>query len=136
MYFKKAGGKVQVLAYRGYDKVKKRAIVKMVGSISGQHFKPSVAQGDSLTVEEKAEIQTYIEKEKQKHDASMQQWISRSLPEKLGDAIEAIKAGNHQITEQWAEGVWNGMDELGRLLRKAGYGKHKTIRKEKGGEEK
>lgn len=131
MYFKKAGYKTQVLAYRGYDKDKKRAIVKMVGSISGLSFSPSVAHGDSLTEDEKKEIQSYIETEKKEREVSSQQWTSRSLPEKLGEAIEAIKAGNHEVSEQWAVGVWNGMDELGRLLRKAGYGKHKTIRKER-----
>ncbi len=130
MYFKKAGRKVQVLAYRGYDRDKKRAIIKMVGSISGLSFSPSVAHGDSLTEDEKMEIQSYIEMEKRRREVEAQQWTARALPEKLETAIEAIRAGTHEISEQWAEGVWSGMDELGRRLRKAGYGKHKTLRKE------
>ena len=130
MYFKKAGHKVQVLAYRGYDKAKKRAIVKMVGSISGLSFSPSAAHGDSLTEDERKEIQTYIETVRQKERESMQKWYAESLADKIGGSIEAIKAGQYEITPEWAEAVWGGMDELGRLLRKAGYGKHKTIRKD------
>ena len=38
MQFKEQKGRVQVLAYDGYDKEKRRAIVKMLGSFESKRF--------------------------------------------------------------------------------------------------
>ena len=49
MQFKRQGRRVQVLAYRGYDKEKRRAIVKMMGSYDVYSYEPSDGLIDSLT---------------------------------------------------------------------------------------
>ena len=132
MYFKQAGHKIQVLAYRGYDKEKKRAIVKMVGSISGRVFTPTDRHKDSITDAEREEIKTYIESVRQGELADTQKWSFDTLPLRMEEAIAAVKSGERtEIDSRWAEAVWTQMDELGCVLRKAGYGKHKLLRKDK-----
>lgn len=129
MYFKKAGCKIQVLAYRGYDKVKKSPIVKMIGSISGYDFNPSVGQENNIKPEEKAEIKEYISKMCEADSASRNRDAMKYLDSSLRSSVQGMKEGNADlVTEKWAEAVWHGIDDLGRLLRKSGYGKHKTIR--------
>lgn len=128
MYFKKAGRKTQVLAYRGYNREKKRADVRMIGSIDGYTFSPTERYEDSITEAEREEIKAYIDAVRQKERESLQKWSSESLPDRIGEVADAIKTGKHQVSERWARDVWTHLDELGRVLRKSGYGKHKTTR--------
>jgi len=65
MQFKRQGKKIQVLAYRGYDKEKRRAIIKMLGSLDAYSFDAQVSLLNNLTDDEKIELQSYIENERQ-----------------------------------------------------------------------
>ena len=63
MQFKEQKGRVQVLAYDGYDKEKRRAIVKMLGSFDRYTYSPSVGLLENLTDEQMMELQSEIEKD-------------------------------------------------------------------------
>ena len=65
MQFKEQKGRVQVLAYSGYDKEKRRAIVKMLGSFDRYNYSPSVGLLENLTDEQRMELQSEIEKRRQ-----------------------------------------------------------------------
>ena len=67
MQFKKVGKKIQVLAYRGYDKEKRRSIVQLLGTLDAYTLEPSTGLLDSLTVDEKIELQSYKENIKQQN---------------------------------------------------------------------
>ena len=73
MQFKEQKGRVQVLAYEGYDKEKRRAIVKMLGSFDRYDYSLSVGLLEKLTVEQKEELQSEIDRRRQSHDKAMRQ---------------------------------------------------------------
>ena len=77
MQFKRQGRRVQVLAYRGYDKEKRRAIVKMMGSIDAYSYEPSDGLIENLTDEEKKELQSYIETERQAAEKRSRQYSAK-----------------------------------------------------------
>ena len=74
MQFKPQGRRVQVLAYAGYDKDKKRAIVKMLGSYDSYNLEPSDGLINNLTDEQKTELQSHFEEVRQSREKeSLQQ---------------------------------------------------------------
>jgi len=97
MQFKRQGRRVQVLAYRGYDKEKRRAIVKMMGSYDVYSYEPSDGLIDSLTDDEKKELQSHIETERQEAEKRSRQYSA---------------------TDTWA-----AIEALTKAMRKAGYPK-------------
>ena len=68
MQFKPQGRRVQVLAYAGYDKDKKRAIVKMLGSYDSYNLEPSDGLINNLTDEQKTELQSHFEEVRQSRE--------------------------------------------------------------------
>ena len=128
MQFKKVGGKIQVLAYRGYDNQKKRAITRMLGSMSAYTFTPTDGLLDSMTVEEREELQSYIQTERQAVEKKSRHDAAKPAALRINMAADALKAGDFQPDEAWAAKVWSAMDELGKALRRAGHPKPKKTR--------
>ena len=60
MQFRDQANRTQVLVYRGYDKAKKRAIVKLVGSYDRFSFAMSDELKNNLTEDEMSELQYHI----------------------------------------------------------------------------
>jgi len=65
MQLRESGNTIQILVYRGYSKEKRRAIVKMIGSINKYTLKPSEGLIEQLTDKERDELNGFIE-QKQK----------------------------------------------------------------------
>ena len=126
MYFKKAGNKIQVLAYRGYNKEKKRADVKMIGSIDRYTFAPTERHKDSITAEEYEEINTYIESVRQADIDTVKKLGLNTLVHNLKNANSALETLD--ITEDQAKKIWEGIETLGKRLRKKGYPQRKLLR--------
>ena len=133
MIFKRSGNKIQVLSYRGYDREKKRSIFRMVGSISGTHFTPTDRYQDSITDDEKKEIQAYIESVHQKDVKESASNIFKDMPDILSICLTAIRDKDTTVSKEWSANVWKGIDEIGRELRKRGFGKHTVLRTKKEG---
>lgn len=127
MQFKRQGRRTQVLAYRGYDKEKRRAIVKMMGSIDVYSYEPSDGLIENLTDEEKTELQSYIETERQSAEKQSRQYSVKSAARRINEVADTIKAGDFQPDEAWAAKVWSAMDALARELRRAGHPKPKKM---------
>lgn len=121
MQFKRQGSRIQVLAYRGYDKDKRRAIVKMVGSLDGYSFTPSDGLIDSLTAEEKEELQSYIEKERQSNKDRMRQSVTQYVASQIKTAADSLTAGEFTPSDTWAAETWAAIDALSKAMRKAGH---------------
>ena len=123
MQFKRQGRRVQVLAYRGYDKEKRRAIVKMVGSIDISLFEPSDGLIENLTDEEKTELQSYIETERQSAKKQNRQYFARSAASRIAEIADTIKAGDFEPSDTWAVDTWAAIEALTKAIRKAGHPK-------------
>ena len=123
MQFKRQGRRVQVLAYRGYDKEKRRAIVKMMGSIDVYSFEPSDGLIENLTDEEKTELQSYIETERQAAEKRTRQYFANSAASRIKEVADTIQGGDFEPSEAWAADTWAAIEALTKAMRKAGYPK-------------
>ena len=121
MQFKRQGRRVQVLAYRGYDKEKRRAIVKMMGSIDAYSYEPSDGLIENLTGEEKTELQSYIETERQAAEKRSRLYSAKSAASRIKEVADTIKAGDFEPSEAWAADTWAAIEALTKAMRKAGY---------------
>ena len=126
MYFKQAGRKTQVLAYRGYNREKKRADVRMIGSIDGYTFRPTVRYEDSITEVEYEEINTYIESVRQADIDTVKKISLNTLVHNLKSANAALETLD--ITEDQAKKIWEEVETLGKRLRKQGFPQRKLLR--------
>lgn len=121
MQFKRQGRRVQVLAYRGYDKEKRRAIVKMMGSIDVYSYEPSDGLIENLTDEEKTELQSYIETERQSAEKRIRQYSAKSAASRIKEVADTIQGGDFEPSEAWAADTWAAIEALTKAMRKAGY---------------
>lgn len=123
MQFRTQGNRIQVLAYRGYNKEKRRAEVKLVGSFNRTDFTPSDGLIDALTDDEKTELQSHIDSLRQSHDRTVRQanveYISRSL-KIVSDSLTDPECAR-LINEDSAAKIYAAMDELAKGLRKLGF---------------
>jgi hypothetical protein len=126
MQFKEVGGKIQVIAYRGYDKEKKRAVTKMLGSLAKYTFSPSDGLMESLTEEEKTELQSYIEKERQSSSERSRQYAVKMIDSHINNASDSLAVESVKIDDRQAELIWSAMAELQKALRKRGFKKPKS----------
>lgn len=123
MQFKRQGRRVQVLAYRGYDKEKRRAIVKMMGSYDVYSYEPSDGLIDSLTDDEKKELQSHIETERQEAEKRSRQYSAKSAASRIKEVADTIQGGDFEPSEAWAADTWAAIEALTKAMRKAGYPK-------------
>jgi hypothetical protein len=125
MQFKKQGNRVQVLAYRGYDKVKRRAIVKMLGSYDVHSYEMTDGLLDSLTVDEKEELQSRIEKERQSDQKAIRQYNLKYIDSRIKEVADSISGGEFEINQEWATSVHDAIDALTKVMRANGYTKQR-----------
>ena len=126
MQFKKAGRKIQVLAYRGYDKEKKRAVVKMLGSLDDYDYKPTDGLIESLTDDEKKELQSYIENDKQSKEKQRRQSSVKYIHSHIDFASDSLTKHGATLSDSEAGRLWESIDALGKALKKSG---HKPVKK-------
>lgn len=119
MQFKPQGRRVQVLAYRGYDKDKRRAVVKMLGSYDGYSFEPSVGLIDNLTDEEKKELQSHFEKVRQSREKESRQWAAKLAADGFRKVAAALDSGDFEPSAEWVNETTAAFRVLAKSLRKA-----------------
>jgi len=127
LHFREAGKKLQVLAYGGYDKERKKAIVEMIGAIdySTMVFEPSEKVKSGLTVI-KDEDMKQIEKEIEMMTEFERRAVKERAVERVGnvlkDAVEAVKAyGTDVMNTAQATEIYNQIQELTKEMRRCGY---------------
>ena len=121
MQFKRQGLRIQVLAYRGYDKEKRRAVVKLLGSMDADTFEASPGLLGNLQGNELEELQAYVEENRQKRDRDRRLRRARELDLSLRIAAEAIGEGEFVPDGTWAADTWAAIDALTKAMRKAGH---------------
>lgn len=131
MQFKRSGRRIQILAYRGYDREKKRAIVKLLGSMDAYTYEMSAGLADVLTVAEKNEVHAYIENKRKSEQEEYQRYVAQSLAERMNDVAASLETEAFKASEGWAVDAWAAIERLQKSLRKAGYSKPKKPPKKK-----
>lgn len=135
MQFRRQANKIQVLAYRGYDKVKRRAIVRMLGSFDRYTFELSDGLMDNLTDDEKEELTSYIEKLRQSYEERKRREAMSSAVEGMAEAGKLIESGMtfdvSRLDGQQATIVWQAIKALESELTNAGYPRPKRAYRKK-----
>ncbi len=117
------GNRIQVLAYRGYDKEKRRAIVKVLGSMDAYMLDVPKDLLDVLSEDEKAEVVSYIAdtkaKNQKRNNALSIQYIASNL-DRVADLVQG-GVEDYELSEQWGVEVWAALEKMQKSLRKAGF---------------
>ncbi len=129
MQFKVQKNKIQVLVYTGYDKAKKRAIVKMVGSLDRFTYEPTSDFLNELTILQREEVQSYINESRQSSDLSVLQYRLEFLDSHIKVVSEGLADGRLTLESDNADKLWEAIGLLSATLRKTGHAKPKRVRK-------
>jgi hypothetical protein len=131
MQFKTVGKRIQVLAYRGYDQEKRRAVVKMLGSFDAYTHETPDELLDSLNDEEKAELKDYISGLKKQSSERYEQILISHLGHNIVKVAGLILDENRGLSEQWGNEMWAALEKMQKALKKAGYARPKREPKPK-----
>lgn len=133
MQFKPVGNRIQLVAYRGYDQEKRRAIVKVLGSIDAYSLDIPQTLLDVLSDEEKAEVDDFVAdtraKNKKQSDTFSVQYVASNLDRVAGLVLDGVE--NYELNEQWGVEVWAALEKMQKALKKAGYTRPKREAKPK-----
>ncbi|WP_323094715.1 hypothetical protein, partial [Aeromonas hydrophila] len=78
---------------------------------------------ENLTDEEKTELQSYIETERQAAEKRSRVYYAKSAASRIVEVADTIKAGDFEPSEAWAADTWAAIEALTKAMRKAGYPK-------------
>lgn len=123
MQFREQGKRIQVLAYRGYDKEKRRAQVKLLGSFDRYGFGMSDGLMDNLTDDEKLELQSHIENMRQSQQSAIRGHAVRQLASRITEVSDSLtdEAFASRADREYATEVYAAIDVLTKRLRKLGF---------------
>lgn len=126
MQYREQGDRIQVLAYRGYNKEKKRAEVKMLGSYNRYSFKVTDGLLKAMTGDEKKEFTVHIENERLSSEISSRLYNFKETYSKILYASDCIK--NHgmtfdasKVTATDAEAIHATLKAMAKALDDAGH---------------
>nr|WP_172688006.1 hypothetical protein [Klebsiella pneumoniae]ALU64984.1 hypothetical protein [Klebsiella pneumoniae] len=94
-----------------------------MGSIDVYSYEPSGGLIENLTDEEKTELQSYIETERQAAEKRSRVYYAKSAASRIVEVADTIKAGDFEPSEAWAADTWAAIEALTKAMRKAGYPK-------------
>jgi hypothetical protein len=133
MQFKPVGNRIQLVAYRGYDKEKRRAIVKVLGSMDAYTLDVPKDLLDVLSEDEKAEVVSYIAdtkaKNQKRNNALSVKYVGSSLTRVADLVLDGVE--DYELDEQWGIEVWAALEKMQKALKKAGYARPKREPKPK-----
>ena len=123
MQFREQGKRIQVLAYRGYDKTKKRAKIELLGSFGRYSFDMSDGLMNKLTVNEKNELLSHIETIRQSDEKSSRQSGVKYLASQINKVSDSLTSNEFAslANREYATEVYTAIDDLTKKLRKLGF---------------
>ena len=131
MQFREAKGRIQVLAYAGYDKEKRRSVVQLLGSMDKYDLKPTDTLLERMTDEQKKELQSYIGRERQLRDEASKRGTARYLHSQIKTVADSLTKEVFVPDAAWADQVYAAVDELTRAMRKTGFPRPKKAKAKK-----
>lgn len=122
MQFRKQGRRIQVLAYRGYSREKKRAVVKLLGSFDAYSLSVPDELTSSLSDDERSKLQSHIDSLRQTRTSSVQQFSLGNLPRHIKELSDSLTSGKLEchMNEQYASELHEAFASLTKALRKRG----------------
>lgn len=123
MQFRTQGNRIQILAYRGYNKEKKRADVKLLGSFDRYALKPTDELLAKLTDDEKSELQSHMSSIRLKRNDAVRQSDVNTLAghiERVSDCLNDEQSALGMTAEMAAD-LLTAMDGLTKQLRRLGH---------------
>lgn len=120
MQFRTQGNRIQVLAYRGYDREKGRASVKLLGSMTKFGSDLSEGLAASLSEKESQELQSYIDNIRQSHDEVLATVHAQNLANHIAGVARSLSNSDLDIVvdQTYADAVYEAVDALTKALRK------------------
>ena len=131
MQFREAKGRIQVLAYAGYDKEKRRSVVQLLGSIDKYDLTPTDTLLERMTDEQKQELQAYIDKKRQAQKNFALQSNAKYIDSHITKVTDSLTKEVFVPDAAWASRVYAAVDELTKAMRKAGFPRPKKPAKAK-----
>lgn len=123
MQFKKVGDRIQILAYVGYDKEKRRAKVQMLGSMGA--YMPYIDDDLrlKLTPEQLDEVQAYIDQKKEKESFENDKLSLEYMSTSLNRHSRIIRDERFELSEDKANAIFEALDEVKKALKERGFKK-------------
>lgn len=126
MQFRRAGDRVQVLAYGKYSAEKKRGTVRFLGSFGYYNFSLSDELKENATADELAEVQAKIESMRHDQLKISQRAACFNLPDEIAKAVAGLSAAmaatqpEERVPADWDERMYAQLDALAKAMRRAG----------------
>jgi hypothetical protein len=99
MQFKLVNKRIHILACRGTDPIKKRSIVKMVGSLD-ENLNPSHNLMGNITEKEEIELMRFIAEESNRREILSSIHAAKHLPDTIDRAVVGVGQG-FEPTPHW-----------------------------------
>lgn len=127
MQFRLQKNRLRLLAYRGYNKEKKRSNIKLVGTIDWNTLQIPAKVLEVLKEAEKAELQKYLDAENRKRRHASNLNAVQDLPNCLKSLLSALASFGDTLPaacdKNWAAQTWAQLREMEDHLRHLGLRK-------------
>ncbi len=126
MQFRRAGDRVQVLAYGKYSAEKKRGTIRFLGSFHAYSFSLSDELKSNATDEEMKEVMAKIDSMRHDQLKNSRLYAFIELPQRIESAVAGLSESasactlEKDVSADWAARVYEQLDALAKAMRKAG----------------
>lgn len=133
LHLQEKGQRINVRAYSGYDREKKRSSYVLVGSVDQHTFEPNERLAAILSGSERiaAAFRDAAEKYKSErnaeHEKSQRETLKAGIEfraDRLAEALEAMAEDGDEVTAELAAAVYTAIKRSESILRKAGHKKN------------
>lgn len=115
------GKRIEILAYRGYSKEKKRSIVERLGSVTADTAEPITAGlVSSMSAEECQEFQQWRERYLQELELNRLQSFIDDFDSNMQKIATCIKDGDITVSQEWCDSAFDSWDMVKSAMRKQG----------------
>jgi len=137
MQFRKQGDKIQVLKYATYDKDKRRAVIKMIGSFDCNTFEQTEGLTNLMTPKDLEQFHEKIDGMRKEAAALDRNYTVNSFPSSIVKVYDCIKTHDLEIkatdvTKDDAVAIYGVIKALTKALETAGHPVPKRAYKTKG----
>ena len=133
LHFQEKNHRINIRAYSGYDREKKRSSYVLVGSVDQHTFEPNERLAAILSGSERiaAAFRDAAEKYKSErnaeHEKSQREMLKAGIEFRAGrfaEALEAMAEDGDEVTAELAAAVYTAIKRSESILRKAGHKKN------------
>jgi hypothetical protein len=112
MQFRDVKKRIQVIAYTGYNREKRRAETRLLGSIDRYDLNPTDELLENLTDVQKIELQSYIDNTRQSRKKSSRQYDARKSDSQIENLTVCLTSDGFVITPDLAERLYRAISGL------------------------